>query len=372
MSLGRWPNGSGDIFPMTAPTFTAANSGPRVGDIVLAEVHYAPSDASPGELLSTQEREFVELWNHTNSSVDIGHWRLNKAVDFELPEGTVLPPQSRLIITSFDAAADPARAAAFRQLYGIDTSVTLFGPWSGALDNGGETLELDRPEEPAALGVGYVLVDRVDYDSVAPWPEVAGSGQSIHRTEPQAYGNFANSWFGSIASPGSSGDNTLPGDFNGDGIVEFADIDQLCSAIRQGVNDPTLDLNADQVTDAADLNVLIQDILKTSSGDSNLDGRFNSTDLIEIFSAGEYEDALVGNSRWATGDWNCDGEFNSSDLIEAFAAGAYVTDAAPAATIAAGEPSSPPGSLSLAAAAVDLLYDDQWSDTRPIKNRTQR
>ena len=48
VSLGRWPNGSGDLFPMTQMTFAATNSGPVVGNVILSEVHYAPPAAPPG------------------------------------------------------------------------------------------------------------------------------------------------------------------------------------------------------------------------------------------------------------------------------------------------------------------------------------
>ena len=58
-------------------------------------------------------------------------------------------------------------------------------------------------------------------------------------------------------------------------------------------------------------------------GDSNLDGIFNSTDLIVVFQAGEYEDGIANNSSWGTGDWNGDGEFDTADLVYAFQAGTY-------------------------------------------------
>ena len=53
-------------------------------------------------------------------------------------------------------------------------------------------------------------------------------------------------------------------------------------------------------------------------GDANLDGKFETDDLVAIFEKAEYEDDLVGNSNWSSGDWNCDGEFNSTDLVFAF------------------------------------------------------
>lgn len=50
--------------------------------------------------------------------------------------------------------------------------------------------------------------------------------------------------------------------------------------------------------------------LDTPTGDTNLDGHFNSADLVRVFQAGEYEDQVFANSSWEEGDWNGDGEFN--------------------------------------------------------------
>ncbi|MEZ6121345.1 MAG: hypothetical protein R3C28_32985, partial [Pirellulaceae bacterium] len=58
-------------------------------------------------------------------------------------------------------------------------------------------------------------------------------------------------------------------------------------------------------------------------GDANLDGIFNSTDLIQVFQFGEYEDNTPNNSIWASGDWNGDGEFDTSDMVFAFQTGSY-------------------------------------------------
>ena len=69
-------------------------------------------------------------------------------------------------------------------------------------------------------------------------------------------------------------------------------------------------------------------------GDANLDGEFNSTDLVRVFQAGEYEDAIESNSAWSDGDWNGDGEFDTSDLVVAFQAG-YFEQGPPAVAAAA-------------------------------------
>lgn len=57
------------------------------------------------------------------------------------------------------------------------------------------------------------------------------------------------------------------------------------------------------------------------AGDANLDGAFDSTDLVQVFTAGLYDTGQVAD--WTSGDWNLDGAFNSSDLVRAFTAGGY-------------------------------------------------
>ena len=96
---------------------------------------------------------------------------------------------------------------------------------------------------------------------------------------------------------------SLVGDLNHDGIVDAEDIDLLALAIRQGMTAPQFDLNDNGLVNDSDFQYLIQEILQTTAGDANLDGFFNSTDMVEVFQSGEYEDDLEGNSGWcaATG-----------------------------------------------------------------------
>ena len=163
---------------------------------------------------------------------------------------------------------------------------------------------------------------------MTPWPTSAdGQGAALHRISVDAYGDFAASWNAAVPTPGSAefGDVATPGDFNADGIVNDVDIDLLCGQM-QGV-DLSFDLTNDGIVDRSDVTYLVRNILGTDYGDANLDGSFNSADLIKIFQAGQYQDNIAGNSGWATGDWNCDGDFTTADLIVAFQAGSY-TDAA--------------------------------------------
>ena len=59
-------------------------------------------------------------------------------------------------------------------------------------------------------------------------------------------------------------------------------------------------------------------------GDSNLDGVFDSADIIEVLRRGEYEDNVRLNSTWFDGDWDGNGDFESGDFVFAIQAGNYV------------------------------------------------
>ncbi|MEM7316028.1 MAG: hypothetical protein AAF497_23070, partial [Planctomycetota bacterium] len=86
---------------------------------------------------------------------------------------------------------------------------------------------------------------------------------------------------------------------------------------------PIFDLNSDNALDSFDLDELILRIFDSTYGDANLDGKFDSADLVAVFTVGEYEDQIAVNSTWASGDWTCDGEFSSSDLVASFQAGGF-------------------------------------------------
>lgn len=58
-------------------------------------------------------------------------------------------------------------------------------------------------------------------------------------------------------------------------------------------------------------------------GDVNDDGRFDSSDLLQMYQTGEYEDGVANNSTRAEGDWNGDGDFTSADLVFALRFGRY-------------------------------------------------
>lgn len=114
----------------------------------------------------------------------------------------------------------------------------------------------------------------------------------------------------------------LLGDVNLDGVLDIRDVDRICQALSSPTGE-SWDLNQDGSFDDQDFKFLLTAVLESPVGDVNLDGKFDSSDLVAVFQAGQYEDATRMNSFWSTGDWNCDGEFTSSDLVIAFQDGGY-------------------------------------------------
>lgn len=112
-------------------------------------------------------------------------------------------------------------------------------------------------------------------------------------------------------------------DLNRDGACNAADIDLLHAQIRAAIYQPELDVNADGLLDHEDAEMWIKDLMDTTPGDTNLDGVFDSSDLVLVFQAGRYEDPRNRSASFIQGDWNGDGVFNSTDLVFAFQGGGY-------------------------------------------------
>lgn len=117
----------------------------------------------------------------------------------------------------------------------------------------------------------------------------------------------------------------VPGlcDVNRDGRCDVADIDAMTQNVVAGVNH-----KADHVE-------LIKRPMPhgfgTYLGDANLDGEFNSGDLVAVFEAGKYEQDVVAS--WSEGDWDADGRFGTGDLVAAFQDGGYEQGPRPVAAV---------------------------------------
>jgi hypothetical protein len=157
--------------------------------IVIHEIMYNP--------IGGATHEFVELYNPSASeAVDLSGWML-EGTGLSLPPGTVILPESYLILARDDTA--------FRAQYGGGHFVP--GQYPNNLDNAGASLVLRD-----ALGIE---IDRVDYGDSAPWPATPdGGGPSLELIDPALDNNDPANWAASLTaggSPGGSNSVSIPG-----------------------------------------------------------------------------------------------------------------------------------------------------------------
>ncbi len=205
VTFGRYTNSVGEVQfpPQSSNTLGGANTGPRIGPVVLNEIHYHPPDG---------DAEFVEIRNISDAIVALYDplspthtWRIN-GVGFDFPPGLELPPGGLAVVVGSDPTA-------FRTRYQIDDAVPVLGPWTGVLQDGGETLVLERPDKPDPLPGGtvfvpYLIVDKVRYGERDPWPIFAdGGGASLERLSPVEYADDPASWRASPGEPSPGFDN---------------------------------------------------------------------------------------------------------------------------------------------------------------------
>ena len=130
------------------------------------------------------------------------------------------------------------------------------------------------------------------------------------------------------------------GDYNGNGELDTADLDLQSQAIKDG--DLAFDENADGVVNIADRILWVNELKNTWMGDADLNGVFNSSDFVVVFSSAKYETGQP--AVWTQGDWDGDGVFNSSDFVAAFSNAGYETGPRPGGpnpgALAVPEPSS--------------------------------
>ncbi len=124
---------------------------------------------------------------------------------------------------------------------------------------------------------------------------------------------------------------SVPGDVNGDGELNAIDIDLLSRVVRENRQESFFDFSSDGIVNQDDRTKWVVELAGTYFGDANLDGMFNSQDLVDVLTVGEYEDLVATNSGWADGDWSGDGDFMSDDLVLALSDGGY--EAGPRAAV---------------------------------------
>ncbi|HEV8605303.1 MAG TPA: lamin tail domain-containing protein [Tepidisphaeraceae bacterium] len=202
--FGRYIKSTGakDFVPMSAPSKGAANNYPKVGPIIVNEVMYHPALGGI---------EYVELKNVSEADVSLydaalaSGWRFTGGISWNFVNGNVIPAGGYALIV----ASTPG---VFRTTYNVPGDVPVFGPFTGQLDNSGEKVELSKPGGPDSnTGLAtWIMVDRVTYNNVAPWPVTAnGGGPSLSRYLLSGYSNDLANWIASNPAPTPGAPNAI-------------------------------------------------------------------------------------------------------------------------------------------------------------------
>ncbi len=180
-SLARWPDGADRWYETETPTPGATNQVQLERSVVINEIMYHPFhtpnpyENSDGE--KSSEREYIELLNVSDRTVDMSGWYFSRGIAFTFPEGTLLRPGQYLVV-----ARNPAL---IKEIYGLTSGV--LGPFGGRLANGGELIRLKDSKGN--------LVDEVRYYDGGRWPRWPdGMGASLELVDPRQDNDFATAW----------------------------------------------------------------------------------------------------------------------------------------------------------------------------------
>ena len=150
------------------------SAAPSDSVVVFNELMYHPAATDAAG-------EWLELYNQMGVDVDVSGWRLSGGIGFTFPDGTVIGGGEYLVV-----AANPGAVAG------------SIGPFSGALDNGGETINLRDNSDR--------LMDSLEYGDDWPWPPAAdGGGASVAKTSPLKPTGDNRRWRASLARGGTPG-----------------------------------------------------------------------------------------------------------------------------------------------------------------------
>ena len=134
-------------------------------NVVINEIHYHPveepafkNNGDPVMPLWHDQHEFVEIHNNDAAPINLGGWKFNRGIRFVFPDDAKIDPGGYLVICRYPEKVRAVPA------YNLESDDVL-GPWSGSLDNDGETLEL--------ANASGTLIDRVRYAPHFPWPGTA-------------------------------------------------------------------------------------------------------------------------------------------------------------------------------------------------------
>jgi hypothetical protein len=186
VTTGRYPDGAPGFYRLQSNTPGAANGAIRVSPVVLNEIMYHPPESGGDD-------EFVELFNHSATAINLGGWKLSDAVSYTFPSNAVIPANGYIVVANKMARLLTNNA-------NLNANNT-FGNYGGALANGA-CLALTMPDEVKTTNGSVVVtntihitMDEVTYGTGGRWGRWAdGGGSSLELTDWHADHRLAPNW----------------------------------------------------------------------------------------------------------------------------------------------------------------------------------
>lgn len=158
----------------STPTIAAGESQIRI-----TELMYDP--------LGSGDKEFIELYNGSDSVADMSGWSFSNGVNYTFASGAKLDPGKYGVVTR--------NSAVFRGSY---PSARVLGQYVGKLLGRGELVKL--------VNKNGGTVSEVNYGSTGAWPSAPrNGGPSLSLIRPNANETLAGCWGTSTATGGSPG-----------------------------------------------------------------------------------------------------------------------------------------------------------------------
>jgi hypothetical protein len=149
--------------------------------LVFNEISYHPAT-------NEAAMQWIEFYNQMAVDLDVSNWKVSGDVAFTFPNPTRIPGRSYVVL-----ARDPTQ---LQSVTGLSSNV--FGPFTGALKNGGGSLSLNNNSGR--------LMDRIKFGADGPWPVKAdGGGATLAKIDRDWSSAPASNWTASQAMGGTPG-----------------------------------------------------------------------------------------------------------------------------------------------------------------------
>ena len=180
---GRYPDSSEQFYRMEYDTPGTANGPILLSDVVINEIMYRPISGNDND-------QYIELYNRSAETVDLGGWKVMDGINFQFPAGTLLKPDDYLVVAK--------NRERFLSRYPKVNPAQVCGDFEGVLSGAGERIVLARPlQEDSFSGTPthYIEVDEVDYGTGDSWGKWAnGGGSSLELRNPNCNNRLAGNW----------------------------------------------------------------------------------------------------------------------------------------------------------------------------------